>query len=182
MKKMGEMTGKVGASQIMDRRRQGSQYKKYNESYKTPSTFGKKFMSSDLGKDTKKTFKENIEKFGDQKAVDDLALKLATQVADGVLTGDQADSIAQALGLSLSKQSVGVQVIGQMKTMIGPNGEDLKKEPVKTRLVLLANANNRSAKVRASAASKDTSFTQRRKDIAALAAYNINNLEMSIIL
>ena len=59
MKKMGEMTGNVGASQIMDRRRQGSQYTKYNESYKVPEKFGKKFMSSDLGKDTKKTFKEN---------------------------------------------------------------------------------------------------------------------------
>jgi len=182
MKKMGELTGKVGASQIMDRRRQGSQYNKYNESYKTPSTFGKKFMSSDLGKEAKKTFKENIEKFGDQKAVDDLALKLATQVADGVLTGDQADSIAQALGISLGKQSVGVQVIGQMKTMIGPNGENLKKEPVKARLLLLANARNRSMKASKSAESKDTSFTQRRKDIAALAAYNINNVEMASML
>jgi len=182
MKKMGELTGKVGASQIMDRRRQGSQYNKYNEEYKTPSTFGKKFMGSDLGKDTKKTFKKNIEKFGEQKAVDDLALKLATQVADGVLTGDQADSIAQALGISLSKQSIGVQLIGQMKTIIGPNGENLKKEPVKARLQLLANATNRSANARRASESKDASFTQRRKDIAALAAYNINNVEMASML
>jgi len=182
MKKMGEMTGKVGASQIMDRRRQGSQYNKYNEDFKSKDPFGKKFMSSDLGKDTKKIFKENMAKFGETKAVDDLALKLATQVADGVLTGNQADSIAQALGISLGKQSLSLQVMGEMKTLIGPNGEDLKKEPVKARLMILANARQRSVKASASAESKDTSFTQRRKDIGALAAYNINNVEMASML
>jgi len=182
MKKMGEMTGKVGASQIMDRRRQGSQYKKYNEDFKSQDPFGKKFLGSDLGKDTKKIFKENMAKFGETKAVDDLALKLATQVADGVLTGDQADSIAQALGISLGKQSISLQVIGEMKTLIGPNGENLKKEPVKARLMLLANARARSNKALANSEKKDTSFTQQRKDIAAAAAYNMNNLEMASML
>ncbi|NBR24525.1 MAG: hypothetical protein EBU08_12285, partial [Micrococcales bacterium] len=39
MKKVGELTGKVGASEIMDKRRQGSQYTKYNESLKINDTF-----------------------------------------------------------------------------------------------------------------------------------------------
>ena len=182
MKKMGEMTGKVGASQIMDRRRQGSQYNKYNTEKQTTDPFGKKFLGSDLGKDTKKIFKENMAKFGETKAVDDLALKLATQVADGVLTGEQADSIAQALGMSLGKQQISLQLIGELKTLVGPDGENLKKEPVKARLMLLANARIRSNKVSANAEKKDTSFTQKRKDIAALAAYDMNNLEMATML
>jgi hypothetical protein len=180
MKKMGELTGKVGASQIMDRRRGGSQYKKYNEDFRTPDPFGKKYLSDAQGKETRKTFKQNMEKFGEQKAVDDLSIKLASAVADGVLTGDQADSVAQALAMSLKKQSVAVQVIGQMKTLVGPNGENLKKEPLKARLAILANARNRS--INARIASENSTGSQRRKDIAALAAYNINNLELATML
>ena len=182
MKKMGELTGKVGASQIMERRRQSSQYKKYNEDYRTPDPFGKKYMSDTQGKDLKKTFSKNMKDFGEQKAVDDLSLKLANAVADGVLDKAQADSIAQALAMSLGKQSVALQVIGQMNTLVGPDGEDLKKEPLKARLTLLANAGNRSIKARNASQSKDSSFTQRRKDVAALAAYNINNLELATML
>jgi hypothetical protein len=182
MKKLGELTGKVGASQIMDRRRQGSQYKKYNEEYKTPDPFGKKYMSDQQGKDTKKTFKKNLAEFGQQKAVDDLSVKLAAEVADGLMSAEQADSIAQALAMSIGNQSVAMQVIGQVKTLIGPDGEDLKKEPVKSRLLLLANARNRTTRAQFSAESKDTSYTQRRKDIAAIAAYNINNLELASML
>jgi hypothetical protein len=182
MKKMGEMTGKVGASQIMERRRRGSQYKKYNEDYRTPDPFGKKYMSDKEGKDLKKTFNKNVKDFGESKAVDDLSLKLANSIADGVIDKKQADSIAQALAMSIGKQSVALQVIGQMNTILGPEGEDLKKDPVKARLMLLANANNRNVKLRASAESKDTSWTQRRKDVAAIAAYNINNLELATML
>ena len=128
------------------------------------------------------TFNKNVKDFGESKAVDDLSLKLANSIADGVIDKKQADSIAQALALSIGKQSVALQVIGQMNTILGPEGEDLKKDPVKARLMLLANANNRNVKLRASAESKDTSWTQRRKDVAAIAAYNINNLELATML
>ena len=182
MKKMGEMTGKVGASQIMDRRRQGSQYTKYNESYKVPDKFGKKFMSSDLGKDTKKTFKENTKKFGNEKAADDLGLKLAAQIADGVLSQEQAESISQALALSLKDQKVQMQVTGRIRTLLGPNGENLEKEPLETRLNLIANARARSTKTLGNIEKDGKDGKSQRKDIAALAALNMNNLEMSTMM
>ncbi len=182
MKKMGEMTGKVGASQIMDRRRQGSQYTKYNESYKVPDKFGKKFMSSDLGKETKKTFKENTKKFGNEKAADDLGLKLAAQIADGVLSQEQAESISQALALSLKDQKVQMQVTGRIRTLLGPNGENLEKEPLETRLNLIANARARSTKTLGNIEKDGKAGKSQRKDIAALAALNMNNLEMTTMM
>ena len=182
MKKMGEMTGNVGASQIMDRRRQGSQYTKYNESYKVPDKFGKKFMSSDLGKDTKKTFKENTQKFGNEKAADDLGLKLAAQIADGVLSQEQAESISQALALSLKDQKVQMQVTGRIRTLLGPNGENLEKEPLETRLNLIANARARSTKTLGKIEKDGDAGKSQRKDIAALAALNMNNLEMTTMM
>ncbi len=179
MKKMGELTGKVGASEIMDRRRSTSQYNKYTGEYKVPDRFGKKFMGSDLGKDTKKTFKENLAKYGDKKATDDLAMKLAAQVADGVLTGDQAESIAQALALSLKNQKIQLQVTGKMRTLLGPNGEDLKNKPIETRLNLIANSRMRSQDALRTIQKKGDKGESQRKDIAALAAFNINNLELA---
>lgn len=179
MKKMGELTGKVGASEIMDRRRSTTQYSKYTGEYKVPDRFGKKFMGSDLGKDTKKTFKENLAKYGDRKATDDLAMKLAAQVADGVLTGDQAESIAQALALSLKNQKIQLQVTGKMRTLLGPNGEDLKDKPIETRLNLIANSRMRSQDALRTIQKKGDKGESQRKDIAALAAFNINNLELA---
>ena len=182
MKKMGELTGTVGASQIMDRRRQGSQYTKYNESYKVPNKFGNKFMSSELGKDTKKTFKENTKKFGNEKAADDLGLKLAAQIADGVLSQEQAESISQALALSLKDQKVQMQVTGRIRTLLGPNGENLEKEPLETRLNLIANARARSTKTLGNIEKDGKAGKSQRKDIAALAALNMNNLEMTTMM
>ena len=182
MKKMGELTGKVGASQVMDRRRQGSQYTKYNESYKVPDKFGKKFMSSDLGKSTKKTFKENTKKFGNQQAADDLGLKLAAQIADGVLSGEQAESISQALALSLKDQKVQMQVTGRIRTLLGPNGENLEKEPLETRLNLIANARARSTKTLSNIEKDGNAGRSQRKDIAALSALNMNNLELTTMM
>ena len=182
MKKMGEMTGKVGASQIMDRRRQGSQYGQYNESYKVPEKFGKKFMSSDLGKQEKKTYKENVQKFGSTKAADDLGLKLAAQIADGVIDQEQAESISQALALSLKDQKIQLQVTGRIRTLLGPNGENLEKEPLDTRLNLIANARLRSGKTLQKIEKDGKEGKSQRKDIAALAALNMNNLEMSTMM
>jgi hypothetical protein len=179
MKKMGELTGKVGASEIMDRRRKGSQYGKYTESFKVQDTFGKKFMGSDLGKEYKKTFKENLAKYGDKQAADDLALKLAAQVADGVLTGPQAESIAASLGLALKNQKVEMQVSGKMRMLLGPNGENLEKEPLKSRVGLIVQGRMRSEKQLKTIEEKKSNGESVRKDIAALAAFNINNLELA---
>lgn len=55
---MGQITGKVGASEIMERRRQSSQYNKYNESVKIDDTFGKKFLSDKYGQGELETFRK----------------------------------------------------------------------------------------------------------------------------
>ena len=179
MKKMGELTGKVGASQIMDKRRSTTQYGKYSESLKLDRTFGNTFLGSDLGKQEKKTFKENSSKFGVEQATSDLALKLSAQVADGVLGKDQAESIAAALALSLKNQKIEMQVTGKMRTILGPDGEDLKDKPLKTRVLLIATARQRSEKALKTIETKRENGDSARKDIAALAAYNINNLELA---
>jgi hypothetical protein len=179
LKSIGEMAGRVGASEIMDKRRQTSQYGKYDESIKIDNTFGNKFLGTDVGKKEKKLFQDNAKKFGNSKAVDDLSLKLATAVADGVLDAQAANSIAAELALQLKDQKIEMQIVGQLSALIGPNGEDLKKNPMDTRALLMANANNRVDKTESDiAAGKGNT----RENVASVSAYNMNNIQMATML
>lgn len=176
---IGEISGKVGASEIMDKRRQSSQYGKYNETTKIDDTFGKQFLGSTPGKKEKELFQKNVKEFGSDKAVADLALKLSTAVADGVLDTNAANSIASNLALELGDQKIESQIIGQIVTLLGPDGKNLKDNPVETRVMLVARANARTDKLENEISKKSGLFESSRKQVAALAALNINNLEMA---
>jgi TP901 family phage tail tape measure protein len=178
LKAIGEVTGKVGSSELMDKRRQSSQYTKYTDSVKIEDTFGKGFLGSEPGKKEKQLFQQNIKDFGKDKAVSDLALKLSTAVADGVLDSDQANSIAANLAMQLGDQSLEMQVVGQIRTLIGPDGKDLKDNPMETRINIMAKAQGRTDKLEKEISKKSGFGESSRKEVAALAALNMNNLEL----
>ena len=182
LKSIGEISGKVGASQIMDKRREKSQYGKYDEAIKIDDTFGKQFVGSDTGKKEKKLFQENIKQFGKDKAVSDLSLKLATAVADGVLDSNQANSIAAAMALELKDSKIEMQVVGQVSSLIGPDGKDLKDNPMETRIGIMAKAGARTSKLENEIAGKTGFGESSRKEVAALAALNMNNLELTTMM
>jgi hypothetical protein len=179
LKSIGEITGKVGASEIMDKRRSTSQYGKYDEEIKIDNTFGEKFLGSEVGKTEKKLFQENVKKFGSDKAVKDLSLKLATAVADGVLDSQSANSIAAELALQLEDQKIEMQLVGQLATIIGPDGKNLKDKPLETRALILANANNRVIDAESDIAQGKGNT---RENVASVAAYNMNNIEMATMM
>ena len=182
LKAIGEMSGKVGSSEKMDKRRQKSQYGKYDESVKINDVFGKQFLGSAPGKKEKELFQQNVKDFGKDKAVADLALKLSTGVADGVLDSNAANSIAAALAIDLKDAKLEMQVIGQMSSLIGPDGEDLKKEPMKARIAIMAKAGQRTKDLEKDIESKSGFGESSRKEVAALAALNMNNLELATMM
>jgi hypothetical protein len=179
LKAIGQVSGKVGASEIMDKRRESSQYGKYDESIKIDNTFGNKFLGTDVGKKEKKLFQDNVKKFGNDKAINDLSLKLAAAVADGVLDAEAANSIAAELALQVKDQKVEMQVIGQLGALLGPDGENLKNKPLETRLLLMDNANQRVTKTETDIA-EGTGNT--RENVASVSAYNMNNIEMATMM
>jgi hypothetical protein len=182
LKAIGEITGKVGASEIMDKRREKSQYGKYDEAIKVDDIFGKQFLGSDPGKKEKELFQKNVKEFGQEKAVSDLALKLATGVADGVLDSNAANSIAAALAIELKDAKLEMQVIGQISSLIGPDGENLEKEPMKARIAIMAKAGSRTSGLEDDIASRSGFGEGARKEVAALAALNMNNLELATMI
>jgi hypothetical protein len=182
LKAIGEVSGKVGSSEIMDKRRSKSQYGKYDEAVKINDIFGKQFLGSDAGKKEKQLFQQNVKDFGKDKAISDLSLKLSTAVADGVLDSDAANSIAAAMAIDLNDAKIEMQIIGQMNSLIGPDGEDLKKDPMKTRIAIMAKAGQRTRDLETDIASKSGFGESSRKEVAALAALNMNNLELATMM
>jgi hypothetical protein len=182
LKAIGEVSGKVGSSEIMDKRRQKSQYGKYDEAIKINDIFGKQFLGSDNGKKEKQLFQQNVKEFGNDKAVSDLALKLSTAVADGVLDSNQANSIAAAMAIELKDAKLEAQIVGQVSSLIGPDGEDLKKKPMKTRIGIMAKAGARTTKLEEEISGKSGFGESSRKEVAALAALNMNNLELATMM
>jgi TP901 family phage tail tape measure protein len=128
VKSISEITGTVGATEIRQRA---------NESMLSPtgnqfSSFGIDFVQdSDQGK----AMLEDIERqFNSGRMVDEvgenMGRQLAQAIASGVLSVDQARSIASALGSELGDYTFGLNVSGKLTELLGVDGSDLLKDPL----------------------------------------------------
>ena len=126
-----------------------SNFEKYQKtlSGETPQmskmlTEGKNFLESDQGKQ----FLVEVQKIrtsvkgNSEKTRDLVASKLAQAVATGIMTQDQAQSIAYALGEKLKNMSLGIDIAAQMTGIVGPDGENLTKDPYSLAITLQVNS------------------------------------------
>ena len=178
MEEVGKITGAVGASQIMERRRKSGSFGAYNDAQRAGSMFGDKFLQSDLGKNMVKGFVENMEKFGSKQAASDFALQLSTYVSDGVLTAEQAEGIAEQIGIQLGNQRYGIEIKGNVRSIIGPNGEDLAKDPLRVRAQIITKATQRTQREVGKLAEAQAKGNSGRDEAARIAAVAGNNLEI----
>jgi hypothetical protein len=146
MAEIGAITGKVGASEIMAKRRANGSTRDYIVRDRAGSDFGDTFMQSDVGKNMGKVLQENIKKSGAKEAAEVFATELAAYVQDGVLNAEQAQSIAYQIGINFKDTSLGIKIDASLASLIGPNGEDLTKDPMVVGMRLIASAENRSIK------------------------------------
>lgn len=101
--------------------------------------FGRNLIdSSDFGKNLKKSFESSIDTLGEGSAVNSLVNQLGTAVSQGVLSVDQAESIAVALTRNLKDARLEVNVRGRLIQLLGPNGENLLENPLQVQLDLLS--------------------------------------------
>ena len=137
MKKIGEVTGKVGASELMSKRRSGSLFNDYNDANRAGTQFGDQFLTSDIGKSITKSFVDNMSKSGSPEAAKTLALELAAYISDGILTAEQANSIAEQIGTNLGSHTITTNIEGNLRMLVGPNGEDILNNPIEARVRLV---------------------------------------------
>ena len=137
MKAIGELTQKVGASEIMSRKRSESVSDRYTTGFERgKQQFGATFLDNKVGKDAMSTLVENM-KSGTDTAARQMAIQLAGYISDGVMSAEQAHSVASQIGINLNNQTLSSQISGQLLDLIGPNGEDLLTDPLTVRLNLV---------------------------------------------
>ena len=174
MQQVGELTGKVGASQLAQKQREtGARTNEFRTGYdREDNQFGTNFLASDVGKSIFKGFNDTVAKDG-PKAAKLLATQLAAYISDGVMTAEQANSVARAIGINLGDMSVSTNISGELRTLIGPDGQDILKNPLKVRLSIITAQENFIDDI------KDKLKVARSDEfVAQVAVINAKNLEI----
>jgi TP901 family phage tail tape measure protein len=135
LEELGKITGTVSKTQIAAERR-----KSRNTDLSPVSIeFGNKVVGeSEFGKNLKTSFEQTIADFGKGTAIDSLANQLGTAVSQGLLTADQAESIAVALTRNLKDAKLELDIRGRLVQLLGPNGENLVSNPLAVQVELIA--------------------------------------------
>jgi len=137
MKSVGELTGKVGASEIMSRRRQEATSNKFTTNYERKGQqFGTTFLDADVGKNFSSGYTQNL-KTNQKSANDKAALELAKYVSDGVMSGIEAADVARQLAIKFGDMTIESKINAKLNTLIGPNGENILLNPLEVRVKLI---------------------------------------------
>ena len=127
-----EFAGTATAGQIMDRRRSDALSPFTTKTGKT--TFGQSFMESEQGQALTGSTRESISKVGKAGTQNQLINQLVTAVSSGALNAGQARSIVANLATEINDASFGMSVNAKLIELLGPNGENLVKEPLQIRV------------------------------------------------
>jgi TP901 family phage tail tape measure protein len=129
MSRFAETAGTVTGSEYMKKRRQQQVSPFVVETGKT--TFGQSFVESEAGTALLTDFEKQVERFGKSKAIESLQKQLTTAVATGVLSTEQAQSIAQSLGQKLGDYGITANINASIQSIVGPDGEVLEGNTIK---------------------------------------------------
>jgi TP901 family phage tail tape measure protein len=135
MKSLSTFAGKVSAGEIMARRRKEAFSPFQIQTGKT--TFGQSFVAGEEGKAMIQNVGDTVRSQGKDVAKGQVVNQMATAVASGALNAAQARSIVANLAQEMGDYSFGIEVNGKLNELLGPNGENILKDPVGVRVKLL---------------------------------------------
>jgi hypothetical protein len=139
IQELAEFAGNVSASEIMNRRR--SEGIKQYQTVQGKTTFGESFVTGEKGQALTKAVGQNIAANGVSGAGGSLTSQLATAVTAGALSAQEARSIALNMGDQMGNMAFGLKVNAELTKLLGPNGENLVKDPLKVRMELVDQGN-----------------------------------------
>ena len=188
MKKVSAITGKFSASEVMSIKRQNASSDKFTKNYdRAGQQFGTSFAASEVGKEIFKGFQDDLLRSGSGPAVKSFALQLSGLVSDGVITGIQAGDIARQVAVDFQDMSLYPKIVGDLTSIIGPDGSDILKDPIRVRLEIVKESqDNIKNLISGIMTPKDTGFSiskifagvAKNKEISSLmGAASVQNLE-----
>lgn len=90
----------------------------------------REFLETGIGKTLQTGFTDAIQQMGTSAAAEQFAANLASMVLQGVMSPEEAKAISSVIGESIGNETVGMQINGKLKQLIGPNGQDITKSPL----------------------------------------------------
>jgi hypothetical protein len=135
MRSFAEFSGRVTAGEVMDERRSGALSQFGVQTGK--ESFGGLFVQSEGAKPLLEALKKELEGNSGKELVSITKNQLATAVATGALSRDEAASVAAQLGEELGDSTFGIKVVGELNQLIGLDGSNILKDPIGIRVRLL---------------------------------------------
>jgi TP901 family phage tail tape measure protein len=127
--------GNVSASEIMDKRRQQQLNPYQVVSGKT--TFGENFAKSEDGTAMADAIGKSTAALGSGTTKSALMSQLSTAVLSNAITTQQARSIAINIGRKMGNVEMGIQIAGELSSLLGPNGENILENGIDIRVKLI---------------------------------------------
>jgi len=131
-----KFSGKVTASEQMDLKRKNSFSMLGPATGKT--TYGEAFVQTAEGKSLTKKIAEQSAAGKGNVAAKDLTGQLSASIMSGAMDMNQAKSLAMNAARQAGDMSIGIKVIGELESLLGPDGENLVKDPLNVRLNMIA--------------------------------------------
>jgi TP901 family phage tail tape measure protein len=130
---LSKITGTVSSKESADRKRQNLISGTVDQQRK----FGQNVLESEFGK----SLIADIATQGkagktDKEIATNMANQLSTAILQGVVTTEQAKSIASALGEKLGSYEIPLMISGELVSLFGINGENLTKDPLQIALAI----------------------------------------------
>jgi TP901 family phage tail tape measure protein len=133
LEEFGSITGQVSITQEYEQKRLG----RTTVSGAASQEFGENFLGSEPGKKFKDDFTKLSEKYESAVAGQISTAQLASAVNQGVLSYLEAESIITKMARDLKDPNLEYKMQGQLMQILGPDGRDLAKNPLKVQLELV---------------------------------------------
>ncbi len=99
-------------------------------------TQAQEFLATDSGKAFVDGFSQAISSTGFNNAVDGMANNLGNMIMQGAISFENAEGIAAALAEQLQMPELTANVTGKLRSIVGPNGQDIMNKPITVALEL----------------------------------------------
>jgi TP901 family phage tail tape measure protein len=129
-----EVTGTVSATEA---RREASKTPFSTNITNEDMQEGKAFLESDPGKAIVGDIETQIANgLSNSQIGENVGRNLSIAIAQGVMTKDQAENVAAALGQELGSNSIPLAITGKMTEILGPDGKNLEENPLEVTLAI----------------------------------------------
>jgi TP901 family phage tail tape measure protein len=141
---LSKVTGTVSATESAKRRRETMLTGASGVQRKTGQTILESGFGQNLLADIQAQQKAGA---SEEQVAKSLGLGLSTAIMQGVLTTEQARSLAAALGEQLGSYEIPAKISGNIVSLVGPNGERLESQPLQVALEIKKQSMEQQAQV-----------------------------------